>query len=294
MSGRHLRLFVMGALALSAAALAWAPATASAIPTGVTMTASASPATQSAVNRSGVSLFLGFSAAYDDFSTSEQLQEAVFHLDNDFTFDGTGLTSCQRSSIEGKFHNQAVAACPNSIVGSGTAAVNDGAISAVLDAFYGGGTLVYVQADIGPGATNMTITGTVGNSTRGGDFGTQLDLSGIPNSPGLVFTQFNLSFPDREPSPGHHYISARCEADQAWDFAGVFRFYDLSTFMASARQACTSVPTGERAKALKRCERKHRKALKRKREHDALTKPVKKHLRKQLRKCRAKAKKLPV
>jgi hypothetical protein len=280
MSSHDFRALVLCAVALSVAALAWAPTAASAAATGVTLTASASPTTQSAVDRGGVNLDLGFSASYDNFATSQSLREAVFHLDDDFAFDATGLTTCPLPSIQGKFHDQAVAACPNSIVGSGTVEVNGGAITGVVDAFHGGGTLVYLQVDVGPGDVNLTLIGTLGASTRGGDFGTQLDLTNIPNTPGLVFTQFDLSFPNQEPSPGHHYVSARCEADQVWDFASDFEFYDSSTFMASTTTPCQSVrPTGQRAAALRKCKKKAKK---------------KDWTKKKLRKCKKNARELPV
>jgi microcompartment protein CcmK/EutM len=53
-------------------------------------------------------------------------------------------------------------------------------------------------------------------------------------------------------------------------------------------------PTGQRAGALQRCKRKYKKALKSKRAHDALTPPVKKHLKQTLRKCKRRANQLPV
>jgi hypothetical protein len=296
MNRSHARVLAMGAIVLLMAALVGAPAAASASATAVTMTGSASPTAQPQVDRSGAALALGFSAFYDNFATSQQLREAVFHLDNDFAFDATGLPACPLSSIEGKFHNQAVAACSASIVGSGTASVNDGDITAVLDAFHGGGAFVYVQMDVGPGATVLTLIGTLGASTRGGDFGTQLDLTNIPNTPGLVFTQFDLNFRNQEQSPGHHYVSARCEPDKAWEFAGDFEFYDTSTFMAATNEPCQPVsgPTGRRAAALKRCKKRYTKALQKKRTHDALTKQVKKHLRTKFKKCKKTAEKLPV
>jgi hypothetical protein len=291
----HVRVLTMGAMALAVAALAAAPTAASGSATAVTMTGGASPTAQPDVDRSGASLHLGFSVAYDNFATSQSLREVVLHLDNDFAFDATGLTACPLASIQGKFHDQAVAACPNSIVGSGTAAVNGGAITAVLDAFHGGGSLVYLNLDIGPGATSLTLVGTFGASSRGGDFGTQFDVTDIPNTPGLVFTQFDVNFPNQEHSAGHHYVSARCEADHAWEFAGDFDFYDASTFTAAATTPCQSAqPTGNRAAALKRCKSKHRKALQTRRRHDTLSKSVKKRLRTQFKACKKKAEKLPV
>ena len=53
-------------------------------------------------------------------------------------------------------------------------------------------------------------------------------------------------------------------------------------------------PTGGRGAALKRCKKKHKKALNKKRKHHALTKRVKKQLGKKLRKCKHRANQLPV
>jgi hypothetical protein len=59
-------------------------------------------------------------------------------------------------------------------------------------------------------------------------------------------------------------------------------------------QVTTAGPTGQRAAALNKCKRKHKNALKNKRKHDALTKPVKKNLNKKFKKCKRKANQLPV
>jgi glucose/arabinose dehydrogenase len=65
---------------------------------------------------------------------------------------------------------------------------------------------------------------------------------------------------------------------------------------SSATPAGTAPPgvTGQRAAARRRCKRKYGKAVKRKRARDALSKPAKRHLKKRLRKCKRKARKLPV
>jgi hypothetical protein len=59
-------------------------------------------------------------------------------------------------------------------------------------------------------------------------------------------------------------------------------------------QATPTGPTGQRAAALNKCKKKHKNALRKKRKHDALTKPVKKNLNKKFKKCKRKANRLPV
>ena len=56
----------------------------------------------------------------------------------------------------------------------------------------------------------------------------------------------------------------------------------------------TNPATGQRSAALKKCKAKYKTALKSKRAHNALTKPVKQHLTKQLKRCTKRASLLPV
>ena len=52
--------------------------------------------------------------------------------------------------------------------------------------------------------------------------------------------------------------------------------------------------TGQRAAALKKCKKKHKKAVEKKKPHDALTQSVKKKLNKQFKRCKKQANLLPV
>jgi hypothetical protein len=56
----------------------------------------------------------------------------------------------------------------------------------------------------------------------------------------------------------------------------------------------SSCSTGQRAAALAKCKTKYKGALKKKRAHQALTRSVKQHLKKKLRKCKRRANQLPV
>ena len=55
----------------------------------------------------------------------------------------------------------------------------------------------------------------------------------------------------------------------------------------------SSCQTGQRAAALAKCKANYKRALKKRRAHDALTQPVKQHLKKKLRKCKRRANQLP-
>ncbi len=72
---------------------------------------------------------------------------------------------------------------------------------------------------------------------------------------------------------------------------------DISSCTPAAAPApapALALATGQQAAALKRCKKKHKKALKKKRAHGELTKPVRKHLRKKFKTCKKKASRLPV
>ena len=71
------------------------------------------------------------------------------------------IPACPLSAIEGKFTAAAQTACPQSITGGGSVEVNDGAIGGTVTFFSGGPKTIYVQTDIGPGATSLTIIGTI-------------------------------------------------------------------------------------------------------------------------------------
>jgi hypothetical protein len=247
--------------------------------TSQSMSASGTPAAQSISANGGVNLDLSWSTGYD--STFEPaLNRAVLHLDNDFGFDTTGFAQCQLASIQFKFHAQAVAACPGGVVGSGTASINNSAIKGIVDVFNGpppgGYPFVYLNFDIGPGATSFTVPGTFSPSARGGDFGTQIDIGTFPDSPGLGFTQVSLKFPNQERVPGHPFVSARCESDHLWEFSGEFTYYGGAMTGASATTPCGSFPTGERAKALRKCKKIKRKTKKQKRARHRCSKRAKK------------------
>lgn len=92
------------------------------------------------------------------------------------------------------------------------------------------------------------------------------------------------------------------------DFIGIQSFDDFGfgsdkgviavTVAAPQSKPATNNPatnpgTGQRSAALKKCKGKYKKALENKRAHNALTKPVKQHLKKKLKKCTKRANLLP-
>jgi hypothetical protein len=119
---------------------------------------------------------------------------------------------------------------------------------------------------------SINLVGVIGPSSRGGDFGTQVDFL-VPVTPGFAVTHLAVALDNLEPAPGHHYVSARCsDLDRVLNYAADFAYDDASARSALAGQACPA--TGERAEALKKCKKKHSKKAR--------------------KRCRKKARQLPV
>ena len=127
----------------------------------------------------------------------------MFTIDPNMKFVSGNIPACPLSAIQGKFTAQAQAACPQSITGQGSVEVNNGAITGNVTFFSGGPTTIYVQTDIGPGATSLTIIGTITGKT--------LTFSNIPNTPGLVLTKFDTTFNKRKSGKKSFYVMARCK-----------------------------------------------------------------------------------
>ena len=217
-----------------------APTSAPAAITSQTITAAATPSTQDQTAFSGVSLSLTEDQTYTG-GFQPVLTQIVYHLDNDFAFDTTGLPQCPLSSINGQTRANAIAACPGSVVGSGSGVINGGALTAVVTVFNGqpsgGSPTIYLHLSVANDAVIEVLVGTLGPSARGGDFGTQISIP-IPNT-GTTLTHLNFTLDNLEPAPGHHYVSARCnDPDHLWNFIADFTYLDSSTGSASASEVC--------------------------------------------------------
>jgi hypothetical protein len=191
---------VVGALSLTGVA--------SATPTSQTLQTTLAPAKQSKKTFGGASLRAIIGTSFDNFATSQSPRQTAFTIDRNIKFTNGNVPACQLSQIQGKFTAQAQASCPQSIVGGGSVQVNGGAIGGNVTVFGGGPTTMYIQTDIGPGATTLTIIGTLAGRT--------LTFSNIPNTPGLVLSNFDVSFNKRKTGKkkgvATYYVSARCKA----------------------------------------------------------------------------------
>ena len=157
----------------------------------------------------------------------------IFTVDPNIKFVNGNVPVCPVAQIQGKFTAQAQAACPQSIVGSGIVQVNNGAIGGTVTVFGGGPNTMYVQADIGPGATSITLIGALG--------GRVLVFSNIPDTVGLVLTKFDVTFNKRKvgkkKGTAQYYVSARCKKSK-WANSEFTNFYSGQTLSASATQKC--------------------------------------------------------
>ncbi len=218
-------LGMLGALSLSSVAAA--------IPISQSLVATLSPAKQSNRTFGGASLHTIISTTFDNFATSQSPRQTAFTIDPNIKFTNGNVPACQLSQIQGKFTAQAQASCPQSIVGSGSAQVNGGAIGGTVTIFAGGPAMMYVQTDIGPGATSLTIVGALSGRT--------LTFSNIPNTPGLVLSNFDITFNKRKvgnkKGTALYYVSARCK-NKKWTSSESTTFYSGETLSASATQRC--------------------------------------------------------
>ena len=233
----------IGSLALIALALC-VPSASAAVTTHA-ISGAANPTTQSSTTFGGSSLHIVLDTAYDSYNPPTPAQSgAVVHLDNDFALDTTGLAKCDPATIAALSTSNAIAACPGAQVGSGSATARDsigsfgGTITVFNGTLSGGHPTMLFHFDFGFGDTGVAV-GVIGPSSRGGDFGTQIDISSLA-APGVALTEVDATLSNQEPSPGHHYVSARCnDADHTWNYAVDFSYADASTLSASATQTCS-------------------------------------------------------
>jgi hypothetical protein len=213
---------VIGALTVSSVAFAGSP-------TSQTLQTTLSPAKQDKKAFGGVSLHNIIATTYSNFTGSQSPRQTVFTIDPNVKFVNGNIPVCQLSQIQGKFTAQAQAACPQSITGGGSVEVNGGAVNGTVTFFSGGPKTIYVQTDIGPGATSLTIIGQISGRT--------LTFSNIPNTIGLVLTKFDTTFNKRKTGKKSFYVMARCKKGK-WKTSETTTFYDGKVLTAASQMKC--------------------------------------------------------
>jgi hypothetical protein len=223
------RKYLIGALVGVIGALTFS-SMASANATSMGLETTLAPAKQDKKVFGGVSLHNVISTSFDNFTTPHTgPQKTVFTIDPNVKFVNGNIPACQLSQIQGKFTAAAQQACPQSITGGGSVEVNNGALKGTVTFFSGGPNTIYVQTDIGPGATNLTIVGTI--------TGKILTFTNIPDTPGLLLTKFDTTFNKRKTGKKTFYVMARCKKKK-WATSATNTFYNGQTLSASTSQKC--------------------------------------------------------
>jgi hypothetical protein len=214
---------VIGALVVSAPAYAGSAQSQS-------LQTTLAPAKQSAKTFGGVSLHNIITTNFDNYTGSQGPQQTVFTIPKDVKFTAGNIPACPLTAVKGKFTAQATAACPQSVTGSGSVAVNGGAIKGLVTFFSGGPNTIYVQTDIGPNVLSLTIVGTISGKT--------LSFGPIDPTPGNVLTTFDTTFNKRKTGKSSYYVSARCSKKKKWSTSETTNFYDGKVLSASSSQKC--------------------------------------------------------
>ena len=226
------RKFLIGALVGVLGVFAFS-GVASATPTSQGLQTTVLPSKQDKKAFGAASLHNIISTNFDNFATSQSPKTTTFTIDPNVKFVNGNIPPCALSSIQGKFTAQAQAACPQSITGGGSVEVNGGTsaggIGGTVTFFSGGPSTIYVQTDIGPGATTLTIIGAIQ--------GKQLVFSNIPNTPGLVLSKFDTTFNKRKTGKKTYYFMARCKKGK-WSTSETTNFYSGETLSASSSEKC--------------------------------------------------------
>ena len=235
------RKYLIGALLGIIGALTFS-SMASANATTMGLSTTLSPAKQDKKKFGAVSLHNIISTGFSDFTTPHTgPQKTVFTIDPNVKFTAGNIPVCPLTAISGRFDAQARAACPRSITGQGTVEVNNGALKGNVTFFSGGPKTIYVQTDIGPGATTLTIIGTITGHT--------LTFTNIPDTPGLLLTKFDTTFNKRKTGKMKvkvngkkkkvptFYVMARCKKKK-WHTSATNTFYNGQVLSASTSQKC--------------------------------------------------------
>lgn len=176
--------------------------------------------------------------------------DAVIHFDDDFSFDAEGIPVCGQGALVGASTAAALEACPESRIGSGYFAGGFG--EGILTLFNGPldegqpTVLVHVMRIFNGGEFPELRTGVLRPSSRGGGFGTELDLQ----TGALDLEHLDLML-GGEPVAGHRYVQGRCgDPDRIWNFASEYTFaYGLYVLpqetSVEATQECSIAADGD-------------------------------------------------
>lgn len=182
-------------------------------------------------------------------------------FDKDFSFTPGSLGQCAKTSLDGKTTEQATAACPTAIVGTGNANLAGpvAGVTAVVTAFngvpQGGRPVLFLHSRVAALSSTSVLVGVLGPSTGGGLYGKTLDVTVPILDGGFVITHFEVTIPKGSPTvkknkkkgkPAKYYVMAKCSGNKTWDFGA------RSIYNNGATTAAVSPPTKCKQKAKKK------------------------------------------
>jgi hypothetical protein len=249
---RYSVLLVVGVVAsLAVAGIAFAATTS-------TFTFKATPSTAPKTTYKAGALFTDLETKYANPGNNNPggaVDRTQIYLDKNFKVDPTAATKCSSNQLAGKTMAQAMAACKNALVGSGTAAATANGlfkINGCVLLFNGQPqnglptlqVFTRVQASnpsnitCGSPATNsqgnatILLTGVFKPAT--GLYGKVLDVQHITQSASFPLTSYKTTVKHG------NYASARCAAaDHLWHVKVVWTYNNNTTSTVSKTQQCT-------------------------------------------------------
>jgi hypothetical protein len=193
----------------------------------------------------------------------------VVTFDPDVRFDPNRIPDCNVALLTGKDAAGARAACPNSIVGTGTSHIHTltetnpsdggpGTLVGTITAFNsqpsGGAPTIALHVDIDRSTTSPILTGTLNANV--------LSVL-VPVTPGTVIEDFSVALPKTVSSVAHgitasaakkkkkkkqtFYVSAKC-SDGSWDSSATVTYQDGSSLTDTFSQPCQRAKTKKKKK----------------------------------------------
>ena len=229
-SGMRKRKYLIGASLGVIGALVVASTAFAGVPTGQTLSATASPSKN--VKNTPGTLHNIIATTFSDFNASPSPKETKFTLAKGLTLGNGNAPACASSILQGATNTAAIGAqCPRSIVGSGTATVNAGTglfpgTQPVL-LVKGGPTTLFVWVRIGSALT-LVLNGQYAKGPN------TLDVTGLPNTPGTDLTNFDTTFTK---AGKNSYVKLSCPKGK-WNSSETTTFYNGQSITATSKQKC--------------------------------------------------------
>src|SRR5690242_20227848 len=223
-------LGVLGALVVSGTAFAGSP-------TSQTLQTTVAPKKLPKKTFKGVSLHNIISTTYSNFTGSPGAKETKFTIDKQIKFVNGNTPACSQATLQASTSTSAVQSqCGSSIVGSGTAEVNN------RTGFFpsqdpvllvsGGPTTLYVWVRL-EGAQTLVLIGAYNKGPN------TLDVTNLPNIPGGDLTKFDTTFTKKKTGKSSFYVMARCKSKKKKMLnSETTTFQNNATLTASSTQKC--------------------------------------------------------